>query len=191
VDIDLDVMSSFKPSDIFKECIPASMVRDGELKKHPCGIYFQNIPIDNLTELAAIPYEQAEEVGYFKIDFLHLTLLEHFESKADIRALVNIEPNWELLKDPQVVEKLFQISKQYDIIKKLNIQSVNDLADTISLIRPGKIELLNEYLKNKQQVRKILYKPPTNGKPYYKKSHSISYALTIVLQLHLIEGKIL
>jgi len=191
MDIDIDFPSDFDPLDYFDQAVKASMVKKGVLGKHPCGAYLQNIPTDKITGLSAIPYEQAEELGYFKIDFLHLSLLDNFESKDQIRKLVKIEPDWNLLQDEKNVEKLFQIHRHHNILVEVKPTSVQELADCISLIRPGKKHLLNGYSKNKQVVRQELYKNPGDDQYYFKKSHAIAYALTIVLQLHLIKGGII
>ena len=189
MDIDIDTPTSFLFSDVFPTAVPASMVKDDALVKHPVGVYFQNIPVDPITQLAAIPYEAAEELGYFKIDMLHLSVLDHFESKNEIRVLAKTEPDWSLLLSPSIVAKLFQISKHYDIVSTIRPQSVQELADITALIRPGKKNLLNGYLKNKEVTRKELYRK--TDRYYFKRAHAISYATTIVLQLHLIKGGIL
>ena len=190
MDIDIDFRSDFDPRKIFDQAISASMLRGNELVKHPCGHYFQTMPVDPLTGLAAIPYEEAECLGFFKIDFLHLSTLDHFSNKEQIRELLKLEPDWDLLLDVNHVRKLFQISKHEELLATLRPRSVQELADCIALIRPGKKHLLSAYVKNKEAVRKELYQRPL-PKGCYKKAHAISYALTIVLQLHLIElGKI-
>lgn len=191
MDVDIDLKTNFDPLELFDTAVRASRVQNGELKKHNAGVYFQHIPKDKISGLAAIPYKEAQEIGYFKIDFLHLSLLDNFESKEEIKTLVEKEPNWELLKQKEVVAKLFQLSKHYDLVNKVKPKSVNDLADCIALIRPGKKHLIRQYLNNKEQTRKVLYVKPTDGSAYYKKSHAVAYALTIVLQLHLIENDIL
>lgn len=191
MDIDLDLKTDFDPLEIFDEAIRASMVKNQDLVKHNVGVYFQTIPIDAMTGLAAIPYEQAEEVGYFKVDFLHLSLLDVFESKKEIRELLKIEPDWSLLMRPDVVSKLFQISKQYDLVSEIAPKSIQELADVIALMRPAKRHLVNAYLKDKTLIREELYRKPDDEKYYFKKSHSVAYALNIVLQLHLIKGNVI
>ena len=185
-DIDIDFPTTFNLNSVINHAIPASMVRNGELVKHPCGYYFQSIPIDPHTKLAAIPYQAAEQLGYFKIDFLHLSLLDSIKSKSEMRSLIAKPPNWELLQDPGVVSKLFQIHKNAELLRRVKPNSVNQLADTIALIRPGKKHLIARYLKDPDSVRGELYRRDGDGY-YFKKSHAVSYALTIVAQLHLIE----
>lgn len=188
MDIDIDVTPKFKPDKIFK-VIHASIVEKGELKKHNVGLYFQNMPVDKVTGYAAIPYKEAPDLGFFKIDMLPLNILENFESKDEIRQLLKIEPDWTMLEDPEVVEKLFHLSKHYDTVQKIKPRSVSDLADCLAIIRPNKVKLADKYLKNKRAVIKELYtkRDPSD----LRKSHAIPYALLIVLQLHLIKAEIL
>lgn len=185
-DIDIDFQSDFDPSTIFKQSVQASMVnKKNELVKHPCGRYFQKMAIDSVTGFAAIPYEEAEVLGYFKIDFLHLSHIDPFLSKQEIRELSKKDPNWNLLNDENNVKKLLHINRQYELLQKVNPHSVDDLADVLALMRPGKRQLLPRYLTNKKEARKWLYAKTENYS--FKRSHAIAYALTIVLQLHLIE----
>ncbi len=191
MDVDIDLKTDFDPLVYFKEAVRASMVKNEELVKHPAGAYFQSIPIDPVSTLAAIPYDRAEEIGYFKIDFLHLSLLDYFDNKKQIRALLKKDPDWSLLLDPKVVEKLFQIHKHHSLLVQVKPCSVQELADCIAMIRPGKRSLLPAYLKNREKVRPFIYRQSADDKSAFRKSHSIAYALTIVLQLHLIKAGIL
>lgn len=191
MDIDID-FAEFDILKYFPMATQASMVKDGVIKKHPAGAYLQAIPKDQITGLAAIPYKQAEEIGYFKIDFLHLNLLDIFESKAEIRALIKKEPDWSLLEDQETVEKLFQIHRHFDTVYKIKPKSIQELADVIALIRPGKKFMTSLYITNREQVREELYKKPEDPTKYYfKRSHALAYALNIVLQLHLIKAQII
>lgn len=193
MDIDIDMQTNFDPSDVF-DIKKASIVDNGKLKKHQVGVYFQNMPVDPITGLASIPYKEAEKEGYIKIDFLHLSILDHFENKDQIRKLSNIEPDWALLEDEEVVLKLFQIHKHYSLLNMIKPTTVLELADCLALIRPSKAFLLNKYIemKKKKQLnsfrKDVLYSSNVGGGYSFKKGHAISYALTIVLQLHLIKG---
>lgn len=191
MDIDLDFKPSFDPRTVFPQAVPASMVRENDLAKHPCGHYLQNIAVDGVTGWSAIPYEEAEVMGYFKIDFLHLSTLDYFESKAEIRALLKRPPKWSLLDDPDNVAKLFQISKHHAVISQVKPRSVQELADIVALIRPNKRHLLHDYKNNRDKVRPMLYRSGSDDKSSFKRSHAIAYAMTIVLQLHLIEAGVL
>jgi DNA polymerase III alpha subunit len=190
-DIDIDMSSSFNASSFFGSYVTkASLVKDEKLQPHPCGVYFQEIPKDPVLKISAIPYEVAEELGYFKLDFLHLDVYKYFESKQEIKDLLKIEPDWTLLNSQSIVSKLFQLSKHYDIIKKIQPKSILEVADVLALIRPGKAYVLNLYLRDKEKGRRELYKMDANGNYSFKKAHSLSYALVIVLQLHLLSAGI-
>lgn len=191
-DVDIDFPTSFDPLTVFDQAVRASRLQDGEIKKHPAGIYLQNMPKDPVTGLAAIPYDRAGDFGFFKIDFLHLNLLDFFQSKEEIRILSREEPDWNLLRDPEAVSKLFQIRNHFETVYKISPTSVIELADCIAIIRPSKRLLLDAYLKDRNKIREtLLYKKPEDGKQYFKKAHSIAYAKTIILQLHLIKAKLL
>lgn len=182
-DIDIDTPVGFIPSALFKT-VRASLIDGFHIKPHPCGVYFQNIPTDPITQLSAIPYDKAEILGYTKVDFLHLAILDNIPSRSNLIALSNKEPDWDLLLDADVVSKLFQIHNQYRLVSKLKPRSVIELADTLALMRPGKKHLMEPYLLDKNTTRKFLYRKPVSGEYYYKKSHAIAYAKIIIVQLN-------
>jgi len=190
MDVDIDFPTNFDLNSVIKHAIPASMVKNGELVKHNCGYYLQNIPVDPYTGVAAIPHRAAKEEGYFKIDFLHLSFLDSVKSKAELRRMIAKEPDWDLLHDPAVVAKLLHIHQYGDLLRTINPRSVQELADVLAFIRPGKRRLLQQYLNDREGTREELYRK--DGDNYnFKRSHAISYALTIVAQLHLIARGVL
>lgn len=189
MDIDIDFKTDFSPKSILN-WTRASLIRNGELGPHQCGYYPQNIPVDALTGLAAIPFDHAEEFGFTKIDFLHLSVLNHFQSREEIEQLVEIEPNWNLLLIPSEQKKLFQLSKHGEILNDIKPKSIEELADVLALIRPGKKNLVKLYRVKKDSIRKMLYAKDDEGYSF-KKSHAIAYAMVIVLQLHLISAGLL
>lgn len=187
MDIDIDLTPTFDPTTLFPEVVVGSNVKNKQLMKHPCGVYFQNIPIDPITKLAAIPHKEATKLGYFKVDFLSLTLLDKVKSKSEIRELIKQEPNWLLLEDEAVVSNLFQIKHQYEIINKIKPKSVQELADVIAIVRPSKRKYLTQYLHDKEKIRPLLYRLEDDDKSSFKRGHAIAYALTIIVELHVIE----
>ncbi len=190
MDIDIDFPSNFDPADYFTGT-KASMVLNDELKKHAAGYYFQDIPIDPITNLAAIPYKEADKLGYFKVDCLHVSLLDDFASKHEIRTLLNIEPDWSILEHQHVVEKLFQLHNHFDVVHTIQPKSAEDICDCISIFRPGKRHLLQHYRNNKKIIREELYKQSPDGGYSFKKSHAMAYAMNVILQMHLIKAGII
>lgn len=189
MDIDIDTPTHFDPTKLFKSAIRASQVNNEKILKHPAGVYFQKMPTDPVTGLAAVPYDKAEKYGYFKVDLLHLSLLDYFENKQQLRSLMKRQPNWDLLQDPEVVPKLFQLRNNPDLLAYIKPQCIEELADCIALIRPAKIGLQDKYLLNKEQTRKELYKMPLPV-GCFKRAHAIAYAYNVIVQLHLIENGI-
>lgn len=178
----------FKPERIFKNITFASMVEDGELKKHLVGVYLQDIPKDQFTKLAAIPYKLTDDYGFKKIDFLHLNLLDAFESKDEVLAFMKKEPNWDRLQDRDFVERLFHLSKQFDVVYKVKPKSIMDIADVLALIRPGKMLLLDKYLKNPKMCRGELYTKRLSSD--LRKAHAVAYAHNVVIHMNLIEANL-
>jgi DNA polymerase III alpha subunit len=189
MDIDIDFPTSFNPEKLFP-WVRASIVKNDELSPHPCGVYPQFIPRDAITGLAAIPYKEAEELGYYKIDFLHLGVYDNFQSREEIDALLEEEPDWNLLLDKSAQLKLFQLSKHGDILDTVKPTCIEELADVLALIRPGKKQLVKLYMTHRDVTRRTLYARDENGYSF-KKSHAIAYALVIKLQLHLISAGVL
>lgn len=186
MDIDIDTPSHFTAKDTFPLCVEASTVQNNKFKRHPAGVYFQRVPAEPTQGVASVPYNIAPHFGLFKVDFLHLSLLDSFKSKEEIRRLANTEPNWDLLEDDEVVEQLFQLRNHPDVIKYIRPRDVLSLADCVALIRPGRRFLLDEYKGNVERARKELYKAPL-PKGCFKKAHAIAYAVNIILQLHTID----
>lgn len=181
-DIDIDTATSTEKSNYG---IPAMIYNEEQerIAPHPSGVYLENVPVDHKTNLCAFDYKYGDAQGFMKVDILHNSVYDMFSSKEEVLTACEGDINWEILKDRSVVESLPHVAKHYDTIQKVNPTSVEDLADVLALIRPGKISLLPDYIKNKKQTRRNLYKRPSTGM-YFKKSHAISYALMIKTLIH-------
>ena len=68
-DIDIDVPDRSKLLELIQH-VPARQEVEGKPRRHNSGIYVTEIPRDVVNGCAAIDYEEAEQRGYFKIDFL-------------------------------------------------------------------------------------------------------------------------
>ena len=181
-DIDIDLANR----DILLSQLSHVVAKLDSGSKHNTGVYFQNIPSNPFNNLATFNHKDAADVGYVKVDFLNLYIYEDVKSESHLIELTK-EPNWNLLEYKEVVEQLMHISKYFHIVEKIKPKSVEDLAIVLSLIRPSKKHLLNEPI---EIIKKEIWKRPTDGSYYYKKSHSISYALAIVVQLNLLEESV-
>lgn len=181
-DIDIDFANRDQALNILKHKV-ASIDRNGIRTKHNTGIYVQNIPVD-YTNMSTIDYEKAEELGYFKLDFLNNSAYQGIDS-LDLRDyLSRKEPDWDLLEHEEIVKTLPHIANHFDIVKKLKPKSILALAAVLAIIRPAK-----RYLKDADwdKIFDEVWIPPTDGSYYFKKSHSISYSMLIVMRLNYLE----
>lgn len=179
-DVDIDVTSKLVKEDIGTR----AMVYNEDAEKilpHPSGVYLEDVPVDPITGLCAFDYEYGSEHGFFKVDLLNNTVYDSFKSKDEILEILEQPIEWSLLDKESNVERLPHIGKHYELVEKVRPRSIDELADVLALIRPAKIGLLDEYLKNPELVRKNrLYTRPASDANYFKKSHAISYAYMVV-----------
>lgn len=164
----------------------ASIDRDGTRVKHNTGIYVQNIPTDH-TNLSSIDYELAEELGYFKLDLLNNSAYQGIDT-LDLRDyLSRKEPNWDLLQVEEIVKTLPHIANHYDLVNTLKPDSVLKLAAVLAIIRPAK-----RYLKNADwdTILREVWVAPKDDSYFFKRSHSISYSMLIVMRLNYLEYQV-
>lgn len=180
-DIDIDLLD--RDSILEKIChIPASIKKNGVYTKHNSGVYVSKIPYDPVSNLSSIEYKEAEDRGYFKLDFLNNSLYEGVKDENHLNKLMTDEPIWDLLQHEDVVKNLAHVHNHIDILKVLKPKSVEELAEALAIIRPGKRHLLNE---SKQKIKDEVWVKPEDGTYYFKKAHAIAYAVSIVVQLNL------
>lgn len=153
------------------------------IQPHPSGVYLEDVPVDEVTGLCAFDYHYGDEHGFIKVDILNNSAYDRFTSKDEVLKFLHQEPNWDILKKESIVEKLPHIGNYYDLVQELEPRSIEDLADLIALIRPGKRDLLDQYKENKLRVRNRLLYTRSKGH-YFKKAHAISYAAMIVLVMN-------
>jgi DNA polymerase III alpha subunit len=181
-DIDIDFFDRTKALDILEHHIAMRVQKDQPVK-HNTGIYFQSIPHNPFTNLATIDYKAAEDRGYFKVDFLNVSMYEGVRDETHLKQLLDQEPLWHLLEHEEVVTQLFHISEHHNILKKLKPTSIEELAAVLAIIRPAKRYLLD---KGWDRIRQEVWERPVDDLYFFKRSHAIAYAAAIVVQLNLI-----
>jgi len=182
--IDFDVDIDMANRDDFLKVIshtPASIEKDGKFTKHNTGVYFQNIPKFPLQGYSTIDHKQAEQEGWFKVDFLNNHVYTNIVDETHLDKLVNTEPKWELFEHKEVVEQLFHISNHFEIVKQHPPKSLEQLAMILAIIRPGKRHLVG---KTWEQIEADVWVKPNDDSYFFKKSHSYGYALAIIVQLN-------
>lgn len=186
MDIDLDFADRDRILSLIKH-IPAARLENTEFKKHNTGIYCHSIPFNPITGLATIDYKDAESRGYFKIDFLNVSVYKDIKNKDHLDRLMNTEPLWDLLLEDDFTDQLFHVNGHGNILRQMKPTSVEELAMVLAMIRPAKRHLIG---KSWNEVKAEIWTKPTNDEYYFKKSHSISYAMLVVVHMNLICEKI-
>jgi len=185
-DIDIDFLNRSNVLDVIQH-IPASL-EDG--KKHNTGVYCHAIPVNPLTGNANINYKEAEDRGYFKIDFLNVSAYDGVRSEEHLKELLATEPLWDLLEDPAVCDQLFHINGYHNLIAKLKPKSIEELSMFLALLRPGKKHLIPVCEKEGFQGIQQEIWTKTDDAYFFKKAHAVAYAHVIVVQLNLICEKV-
>ena len=186
-DIDLDFPDRKKVLDIIKH-IPATIVdKDGTFKKHNTGVYCHSIPYNPLTNSASIEYKNAEDRGYFKIDFLNVGIYKDVRDEEHLKTLMETEPLWDLLEQDEFSSLLFHVNGHGSILRQMKPTSILQLAAVLAMIRPAKRHLIG---MNWTTVMKTIWTKPGDGEYYFKKSHAHSYAALVVIHMNLICEKI-
>lgn len=177
-DIDIDFADRTKALEAFKH-VTAS---NGE-KKHNTGIYVTNIPNNPLTGLSTIEYKQAEDRGYFKIDFLNVSVYEGVRDKAHLLQLMETEPLWDLLEQDDFVNLLFHVNGHGSLLREMKPTTVEQLAAVLAMIRPAKRHLIGQ---DWDTIMKEVWVKPEGDEYYFKHAHAIAYAHVVVVQMNLI-----
>ena len=185
-DVDIDFFDRDGVLKLFKHA-PASIIKNENIEKHKTGIYFHAVPTDPINGHATLDYKKAEQRGYFKIDCLNVNMYKDVESEEHLQRLIDTEPDWELFQHKEIVEQLFHIHDHFNIVSQMKPQSVEQLAIVLAIIRPAKRSLLGE---SWQSIQKQVWLKPIDNSYYFKKSHAVSYALAIVVQLNLLVDSI-
>lgn len=185
MDIDIDFDNRDKVLGLIKY-IPASKIDGLEIKKHNTGIYVQEIPTYPLTGSSSIDYKEAEERGFFKLDFLNVSAYKGIKSKDHIKKLLDIKPQWELLHEKDICDQLVHVNGYHQLLKKLNPTSIIELAMVLALIRPGKKHLISKCVDQGFDSIKNEIWEKTEDNYSFKKSHAVSYAHLVIMQLNLL-----
>jgi len=181
-DIDIDFADRSKALEHFKHAA-ASIDDNGTFKKHNTGIYCTSIPYNPLTGLSTIDYKTAEDRGYFKIDFLNVSVYEGVKDRQHLKTLMETEPLWDLLLQDDFTDLLFHVNGHGSLLRQMKPTSIEELAMCLALIRPAKRHLVG---RPWTEIGLEIWEKPTNGEYYFKKAHAVAYAHVIVVQMNLI-----
>jgi hypothetical protein len=183
-DIDIDVANRDQALALLNYTA-ASIIKEGKNIKHNTGVYFTSIPVDPFTGRASLDYQAAEERGYIKVDVLNVGLYKQITNEEHLQQLMHQEPAWDRLYEPEFCAKLIHIGAHYDTLVKMPeaVNSIPRLAMFLAVIRPAKRHLIG---RTWQEVANSVWERPADDGYYFKKSHSISYAHLVAVNMNLL-----
>jgi hypothetical protein len=182
-DIDLDFADRNKILSLIQHT-PARQLHQGQVRRHNSGVYVTDIPYDPVNQCAAIDYESAESRGYFKIDFLNMSVYQLIKSLEHYEQMLAATPPWQRLwQDPAWAGQLVHVGNYTDLLKTMRPDSIPRMAAFISIIRPGKAHLQNQ---SWDQVFDTVWDGDSSQGYTFKKAHALSYSMLVALHMNLI-----
>lgn len=184
-DIDIDLADRDQLLKLI-QATPARQITQGQVRKHNSGVYVTDIPYDPVNKCAAIDYETAEQLGYFKIDLLNMSVYQLVKSPEHYEELLTQEPNWaRLWAEPEWAEKLVHVGNYTDLLASMKPDTIPRMAAFISIIRPGKAHLQN---KTWAEVFETVWDGDASRGFVFKHAHAIGYAALVALHMNLINA---
>ena len=182
-DIDIDLADRNQLLKLIK-ATPARQLHQGQARHHNSGVYATDIPYDPVNACAAIDYEQAEQLGYFKIDLLNMTVYQLIQSPEHYKQVLEQDPPWSRLwTDTEWSTQLVHIGNYTELLKSMRPDSIPRMAAFISIIRPGKAHLQNQPW---DQVFESVWDGDSSRGFVFKKSHALGYSKLVTLHMNLI-----
>lgn len=182
-DIDLDFADRNKILELIKHT-PARQTHDGQPRRHNSGVYVTSIPFDPILGCAAIDYHEAEQRGYFKIDFLNMSVYQLIRDPEHYQEMLDRTPDWSRLwTDQDWSRQLVHVGNYTELLTSMKPDSVPRMAAFISIIRPGKAHLQN---RSWEEVFASVWDGDDSRGYTFKHSHAISYAALVALHMNLL-----
>ena len=179
-DIDID----FANRETVLKLIQHVPARQSNGRRHNSGIYVTDIPRDPVNQCAAIDYEEAEQRGYFKLDFLNMSVYQLVRDPAHYEAMLTATPPWERLwTDHAWASQLVHVGNYTDLLRVMKPDSIPRMAAFISIIRPGKAHLQT---RPWAEVFATVWDGDESKGYTFKKSHAVSYAALVALHMNLL-----
>ena len=177
----------------------------GNCGTHAAGVVICDKPIMNYVALyqaagtdtvaTQVEMKGVEEVGLLKMDFLGLrTLTVVHETVRLIKEIHGVEIDidniecddanaYKLLRSGQTTG-VFQLesSGMRDLAKKIGLESLEEICALVALFRPGPMQFIDAYIKNKYNPDKIVYDHP-KLKPILEETYGITVYQEQVMQI--------
>ena len=178
-DIDID----FADRDTILSQLEHRVAKLNTGKKHNTGVYATEIPHNPIDNLATVEHKAADERGYFKLDFLNVSIYKGVKDNEHLTQLMEREPLWQLLEHTDFSDNVFHLNGHGTLLAQLKPTSVEQLAATLAIIRPAKRHLSGS---NWNLIFQEVWTKPTDNSYYFKKAHAVSYAMACVVHMNLL-----
>ena len=184
-DIDIDLANRDQLLSLI-QATAARQITQGQTRRHNSGVYVTDIPQDPVNGCAAIDYETAEQLGYFKIDLLNMTVYQLVQDPAHYEAMLAQTPPWSRLwTDPEWAQQLVHVGNYTQLLVAMRPDSIPRMAAFISVIRPGKAHLQN---KDWNTVFASVWDGDASQGFVFKQSHAVGYATLVALHMNLLNS---
>jgi len=182
-DIDLDLADRDQLLKLI-QATPAMQHHQGQVRRHNSGVYVTDIPYDPVNACAAIDYETAEQLGYFKIDLLNMSVYQLIKNPKHYKQLLDQETNWSRLwTDPEWAKQLVHVGNYTTLLDTMRPDSIPRMSAFISIIRPGKAHLQN---RPWTEVFESVWDGDDSKGFVFKKAHALGYSKLVALHMNLI-----
>jgi len=182
-DIDIDLADRNQLLKLI-QATPARQLHQGQVRQHNSGVYVTDIPYDPVNRCAAIDYETAEELGYFKIDLLNMSVYQLIKSPEHYKQMLTQDPDWsKLWQDPEWAKQLVHVGNYTELLNSMRPDSIPRMAAFISIIRPGKAHLQN---RPWAEVFESVWDGDNSKGFVFKHAHAIGYAALVALHMNLL-----
>jgi len=178
-DIDID----FADREIILSQLKHRVAKLDTGKKHNTGVYATEVPHNPIDNLSTIEHKTAEDRGYFKLDFLNVSIYKDVRDETHLQELIERKPLWQLLEHSDFSDQVFHLNGHSELLKQLKPTSVEQLAATLAIIRPAKRYLAD---KDWQTIHNEVWQKPTNGEYFFKKAHAFAYATSVIVHMNLL-----
>ena len=186
-DIDIDFADRSQLLELIRHT-PARQTVQGQPRRHNSGVYVTDIPLDPVNRCAGIDYEAAEQLGYFKIDLLNMSVYQLVQSPEHYATAVATDPEWSRLwQEPEWAKQLAHVGNYTDLLRDMQPDSIPRMAAFISIIRPGKAHLQRQPW---DAVFDSVWDGDESRGYTFKHAHAISYAALVALHMNLLSPSV-
>ncbi len=181
LDTDSDLQNRYRNNDEIKQLIDTAMSVEGFVRHsstHAAGVVITDGPVTDFVPLAknddfvVTQYQknEIEQLGLLKIDLLGLRNITVIDKT--VRLINRDDPSFDLNSIPENDSKTFNIISSGNtlgvfqlesvgmrkLLTNLKPKSIEDIITSVSLYRPGPMDSIPKYLKNRENPSQITYK---------------------------------